>query len=131
MESNVWANPEVLKRLKNDYIIISLYVDDKKELDESLWYTSDKIHFATKYNLPKAIESPNYDDKVKKTIGKQNADLQIIMFNNNAQPYYLLLDHDGKKLAEPKAYDKEWKNFVEFLDEGKKAFENNHLLSSL
>ncbi|MCH8318169.1 MAG: thioredoxin family protein [Bacteroidetes bacterium] len=131
MESNVWAKPEVLKRLKNDYVIIALYVDDKKELDESQWYTSDKIHFATKYNLPKAIESPNYDDKVKKTIGKQNANLQIIMFNNNAQPYYLLLDHNGEKLAEPKTYDKDWKNFVKFLDEGLKVFENNDRLSSL
>lgn len=104
MEARVWSDPEVLRRLKEDYVVVALYVDEKTELPESAWYTSD------------------YDDKVKKTIGKQNADFQITRFNNNAQPYYVLLNNKGQLLKEPKAYDLSIQNFVEFLDEGKEHF---------
>ncbi|MDF9800909.1 thiol:disulfide interchange protein [Catalinimonas alkaloidigena] len=104
MEARVWSDPEVLRRLKEDYVVVALYVDEKTELPESEWYTSE------------------YDDKVKKTIGKQNADFQITRFNNNAQPYYVLLNNDGELLKEPKAYDLSIQNFIEFLDEGKERF---------
>ena len=53
---------------------------------------------------------------MKKTIGKQNADFQITAFNNNAQPYYVLMDHNKKPIIKPKAYDLSIKNFVDFLD---------------
>jgi thiol:disulfide interchange protein DsbD len=59
MEANVWSDPQVLERLKNDYVIVALYVDDKTQLPQNEWFTS------------------KYDNKVKKTIGKKNADLQI------------------------------------------------------
>jgi thiol:disulfide interchange protein DsbD len=104
MEANVWADPEVLKRLKEDFIVVALYVDDKTELPESEWYTS------------------RYDNKIKKSIGKQNADLQITNLDNNAQPFYILLGKDERVLAWPKAYDKSVKNFVEFLESGKKTY---------
>jgi len=106
MEAVVWSDPEVLRRLKEDYVIVALYVDDKTELPESEWYTS------------------TYDDKVKKTIGKQNADLQITNLNNNAQPFYVLVGNDEKVLVKPKAYDKSVNNFIKFLDRGVKEFEN-------
>ena len=64
MEAVVWSDPEVLKRLKNDYVVVALYVDDKTLLPESEWITS------------------RYDGKVKKTIGKKNADLQIANLEN-------------------------------------------------
>jgi len=105
MEAVVWSDPEVLRRLKEDYVIVALYVDDKTELPESEWYTS------------------TYDNKVKKTIGKQNADLQITNLNNNAQPFYVLVGHDEQVLVEPVAYDKSVSNFIQFLDKGKKRFE--------
>lgn len=104
MEARVWSDPQVLKRLKNDYVVVALYVDEKTELPETEWYES------------------SYDGKVKKTIGKQNADFQITRFNNNAQPYYVLLNDQGQLLKEPKAYDLSVENFVEFLDEGKAMF---------
>lgn len=104
MEANVWVKPEVLQRLQNDYIILALYVDDPTELPESEWVTS------------------TYDGKVKKTIGKINADLQISRFNNNAQPYYVLLGHDELPLVTPMAYDENVDNFVRFLDAGKANF---------
>jgi thiol:disulfide interchange protein len=99
MEARVWADPAVLERMRERFVMVALYVDDKKELSKEEWITS------------------TYDGKVKKSIGKQNADFQITRFNNNAQPYYIILDpHTEKLLAPPKAYDLEVKNFVDFLD---------------
>lgn len=111
MEATVWSDPEVLRRLQEAYVVIALYVDDKKLLPEKEWYRS------------------NYDQKLKKTIGDQNADLQIVKFNNNAQPFYILLDTQGQLLAKPKAYDLNPKNFVKFLDEGLLQFEKRMALA--
>ncbi len=104
MEARVWVDPAVLQRLNNDYVIVALYVDDKTELPEAQWYTS------------------KYDNKVKKTIGAQNADLQIVKYNNNAQPHYCLVDHEGNLLVAPKNYDLDPAKFASFLDSGKAAF---------
>jgi thiol:disulfide interchange protein DsbD len=98
MEANVWSDPRVLERLKNKFVVIALYVDDKSILPESEWITS------------------TYDGKVKKTLGKKYADFQISKFGVNAQPYYVLLDGKGEKLVEPRAYDLNADSFVEFLD---------------
>jgi len=104
MEARVWSDPQVLKRLKDDYVIVALYVDDKTELPEAEWYTS------------------TYDQKIKKTIGKQNADFQITYLNNNAQPFYVLVDNQEKVLVQPKPYDLNIDHFIHFLDEGKTKF---------
>ena len=104
MEAVVWSDPQVLERLKNDFVIVALYVDDKTELPESEWYTS------------------NYDGKLKKTIGKQNADLQITNLENNAQPFYILIGRDERVLAWPYAYDRDVESFIKFLDTGKTKF---------
>lgn len=104
MEANVWSDPKVLKRLQEDYIVVALYVDDKTQVPEEEWVRS------------------SYDGKVKKTIGKIYADLQIHNFNINAQPYYVLLGHDGEILARPRAYDLDVDDFVKFLDDGKDKF---------
>lgn len=105
MEARVWSDPQVLKRLKENFVVVALYVDDKTELPESQWFKSE------------------YDGKMKKSIGKQNADFQITKFNNNAQPYYVILDNDGTLIPPIKAYDLEIANFVAFLDEAKAEFE--------
>jgi thiol:disulfide interchange protein len=104
MEAVVWSDPQVLQRLQNDFVVVALYVDDKTELPEASWYTS------------------TYDNKVKKTIGKQNADLQITRLDNNAQPFYILLGKDERVLACPQSYDRSVENFVKFLDQGKEKF---------
>ncbi len=104
MEANVWSNPQVLQRLRDEYVVVALYVDDKTELPESAWYTS------------------TYDKKVKKTIGKQNADLQITRLNNNAQPFYVLVGKDERVLVTPYGYNLDADKFAAFLDEGKKKF---------
>ena len=105
MEAKVWIEPEVLNRFKEDFVMVALYIDERYELPEAEWYTSE------------------YDGKVKKTIGKQNADFQITRFNNNAQPYYVILDHDENVLVPPIAYETNVSRFVEFLDRGKAEFE--------
>lgn len=104
MEANVWSDPQVLKRLREDYVVVALYVDDKTELPESEWFTS------------------TYDKKVKKTIGKQNADLQITNLNNNAQPFYVLVGKDERVLVSPFGYNLNAENFVRFLDQGKSKY---------
>lgn len=104
MEENVWVDPQVLKRLKEDFVMVALYIDERLELPESEWYTS------------------SYDGKVKKTLGKQNADFQITRFNNNAQPYYVILDHNEQLVAKPRGYNTDIAAFVEFLDGAKRIF---------
>jgi thiol:disulfide interchange protein DsbD len=104
MEEYVWAKPEVLKRLQNDFIIVSLYADERKVLPEADWYTSKR------------------DGKVKKTIGEQNHDLQITKYNFSAQPQYVIIDGNEKQLSGPSFFDTDEQKFVDFLDKGKNAF---------
>lgn len=104
MEARVWSDPRVLKKLREEFVLVALYVDDKTELPESEWITS------------------TYDGKVKKTIGKKYADFQISRFNINAQPYYVLLDAKGELLVPAKAYDLDVDKFLEFLDSGLAEF---------
>jgi thiol:disulfide interchange protein DsbD len=106
MEANVWSDPAVLKRLRDDYIVLALYVDDKTKLPESEWVKS------------------TYDNKIKKTVGKKYADFQISKFGVNAQPYYVLMNADGDVLTNSRAYNLDVDAFVKFLDEGKKNFKS-------
>ena len=109
MEANVWSDPKVLSILKNDYIVVAMYVDDKKiKLPESEWYTS------------------TYDGKVKKTLGEKNFDFQKTKFNANAQPFYVLMGHNGEVLTQPRAYDLDIAEFVKFLNTGLDNFEKNN-----
>ena len=103
MEANVWSDPNVQKLLRDNYVIIALYVDDKKQLPESEWVTTA-------------------DGKVRKTLGKINASFQIERFGINAQPYYVLLDNTGKPLVTPRSYDLDVNGFINFLESGLKAY---------
>ncbi|TAE80896.1 MAG: DUF255 domain-containing protein [Bacteroidetes bacterium] len=108
MEEYVWAKPEVLKRLKNDFIVVSLYADERKVLPENEWYTSKR------------------DGKIKKTIGEQNQDLQISKYNFSAQPQYVIIDGNENQLSGPKFFDTEEQTFIDFLDAGKNNFKQTH-----
>jgi thiol:disulfide interchange protein DsbD len=110
MEANVWSDPGVLKRLKEEFVVISLYVDDKTQLPETEWVLSSA------------------DGKIKKSIGKIYADMQIYNFNVNAQPYYILLGHNGELLAKPRAYNLDVEEFITFLDTGINNFKNGKSL---
>ena len=99
MEANVWSAPPVLQRLREKFIVTALYVDDKTEVPANEWITS------------------TYDGKVKKSIGRIYADLQISKYNINSQPYYVLLDTSGNLLAQPRSYNLNVNEFVKWLDE--------------
>jgi len=104
MEANVWSDEKVQAILTENYVILALYVDDKKELPESEWTTGE-------------------DGKIRKTIGKVNADRQIRMFGTNAQPYYCLMDPRAETLlVEPRSYDLDVAGFIRFLQSGVSAY---------
>jgi|WetSurMetagenome_2_1015567.scaffolds.fasta_scaffold01495_10 thiol:disulfide interchange protein len=104
MEARVWSDPEVLKRLSENFVIVSLYEDDRTMLPENEWITS-KI-----------------DGKVKKTIGKVNEDLEISLFNTNALPLYVITDHEGKPLNKPMPTNLNISEYKSWLDEGAALF---------
>jgi thiol:disulfide interchange protein len=106
MEDQVWIDPRVLRRLAQDYVLVSLYVDDKKELSEEEKYIS-----------------PVTGKKIK-TIGNKWSDLQTTRFKTNSQPYYVLLDHEENMLNEPTGYDPNIERFIDFLDNGKNEFQS-------
>lgn len=99
MEARVLSDPEILKMLREDYVFVALYGDDKKnKVPEEDWITTDR-------------------GKVLKTLGKINSYKVLKEFGVNAQPYYILKGH-GKLLAEPRSYNLDIEAFREFLKEG-------------
>ncbi|MDX5320895.1 MAG: thioredoxin family protein [Bacteroidota bacterium] len=104
MEEDVWPNPEIARRLKDDVIIVSLYTDEKRELPESKWYTSER------------------DGRVKKTVGAQNLDREISQYDENAQPMYFIVDENGKVLSKFNGYKNDPEAFAKFIDDGVAAF---------
>lgn len=100
MEERVWSDPRVLKVLKNDIVLISLYVDDKRELPEEEKYTS------------------TINGKEVTTIGKKWSEFQINKYKANAQPYYVLIDHKEENLNEYSAYNPDADDYLAWLKEG-------------
>jgi thiol:disulfide interchange protein len=107
MEAKVWSDPEVLRRLRENFVIIGLYVDDRTLLPESEWITS-------------AI-----DGKLKKTIGKINEDLEISKFRTNALPLYVITDHEGNPLNNPMPTNLNVEGYKKWLDEGFELFKSS------
>jgi len=104
MEAKVWSDPEVLRRLRDNFVIIALYVDDRTQLDESEWIVS------------------SIDGKQKKTIGKVNEDIEISRFKTNALPLYVITDHEGKPLNKPMPTNLNIEEYKKWLDEGVALF---------
>lgn len=104
MEESVWPDPQVLKRLKEDYILVSLYVDDRTALDADEEYVSE------------------FSGKRIRRVGQKWSDLQASKFGTNAQPYYVIVDGDGKQLVPAQAYNEDIQNYIRFLDSGLAAF---------
>lgn len=106
MEARVWADPTVLSILRNDYVVVALYTDDKKQLPESEWVTTES-------------------GKVLKSLGKINSHYALTRFGVNAQPYYVLQGDNGEILTAPRGYDLDVDGFVRFLKDGIEAYEAN------
>jgi thiol:disulfide interchange protein DsbD len=104
MEEKVWSDPTVLKLLKNDYIVVSLYVDDKDVmLDKNEWFTGKS------------------SGRQVKLLSEKNAEIQACYFNSNSQPMYILMNSDEKMLQNPgsaETFDYDAKKFANFLSNG-------------
>ena len=100
MEAQVWSNSEVMKRLKDNFVIVSLYIDVTQiDLQENEQYYSKALN--------KKIE----------TLGDLNADRQVTYYKSNAQPFYLFLDANESKLAhDGYGYDPSVEKFINLLD---------------
>ncbi len=108
MESQVWSNPEVAKRLKEDFIVASLYCDfNRIKLPEDQQYFSKDLN-------SQVI-----------TVGNKNADLQASKFGSNSQPFYFFVDENGDKLADAGySYDPDVPKFIAHLDKVKETYKN-------
>ena len=104
MEAAVWTDNQVANILNDKYVLISLYVDDKTALPEPLEVTE------------------NGQTNVLRTVGDKWSYLQRVKFGANAQPFYVLLDNDGKPLAGSRAYDEDIQAYIDFLNQGLKNY---------
>jgi thiol:disulfide interchange protein DsbD len=102
IEENVWTDPEVYSLINDNFVLISLYVDDRKELDV-------KDFIRLKYKSGK--------EKIIKTVGEKGATFQAINFKSASQPYYVLLDNDLRILNKPIQYTSKDK-YLNWLKEG-------------
>lgn len=108
MEEQVWSDPTVLAKLRDDVVLVSLYVDERTELPAEEQYISEVT------------------GKKVRTIGNKWSDFQAKNYQANAQPYYVILGHDDlKPLHEHAAYDPNIPKFVDWLDRGVKLFEES------
>lgn len=104
MEERVWSDPKVLKVLNNDVVLISLYVDDKRKLPEGESVIS-KI-----------------SGKELRYVGQKWSEFQILKYKANAQPFYVLMDHDENNLIEPVGYTPDIEEYYSWLQKGVGAF---------
>jgi len=107
MEERVWSEPQVLEILKNEMVLVSLYVDDKRDLPEDEKYISE--------TTGKNIES----------IGNKWSDFQITRYKANAQPYYVLIDHNEEMLMPPSGYEPDADKYYNWLEKGVNNFKND------
>ena len=101
MEAAVWTDPRVADLLTKDYVLISLYVDDKTPLAE-----------------PIEVKDAQGNTKTLRTVGAKWSYLQSHKFGTNAQPYYVLLDNEGQLLMPGRGYNEDVAAYVDFLQEG-------------
>ena len=106
MEEQVWSNPKVAKMLTEDVVLVSLYVDDRKALPE-------EEHRVEKYG--------GKDFRIR-TVGNKWSYLQASQFDRNAQPFYVMIDHDGEHVGGSAGYDPDPSLFLDFLEEGLAEF---------
>jgi thiol:disulfide interchange protein DsbD len=103
MEESVWSDEKVLNHLRKDFVVVSLYVDDREA-------------------LPKEKQTKNYEGEIMKTTGDVYTNMQITRYNKNAQPYYVLLNGDEKPLNLPSPANFNVEQYNAFLEEGLKNF---------
>ena len=106
MELAVWTDPKVSKLINEDYVLITLYVDNKTSLPEPI----DVVENGVKRRL--------------RSVGDRWSYLQRVKFGSNSQPYYVLIDNEGLPLNKSYAYDENVDKYIDFLESGLKNFKN-------
>jgi len=106
MDARVWSDPGVQQRLRDNFVLVALYVDDRTKLPENEVFVS------------------KVDGREKKTIGKKNEDIEISMFNTNTLPLYAIVDPSGKPLIETRGTDFDIQAYIDWLDRGAEAYRN-------
>ena len=101
MEAAVWTDPQVAQKLENDYVLISLFVDDKTPLAKHIEVTEE-----------------NGQKRTLRTVGDKWSYLQRSKFGANAQPFYVLLNEEGHPLAGSRSYDEDIQGYIDFLNKG-------------
>lgn len=104
MELSVWTDPKVSQLLNDDYVLITLYVDEKTKLPEPIRITE------------------NGQERTLRTIGDKWSYLQRTKFGANAQPFYVLIDNEGKPLNKSYSYDEDIQKYIDFLETGLKNY---------
>lgn len=107
MEEQVWSVPEVYQTIKDDYVLISLYIDERKKLSEDEKFT---------------IERDNGTVKHIRTVGDKWATFQTLNFKNNSQPFYVLLSPELELLNSPSGYESNSDKYLEWLKKGVENF---------
>lgn len=105
MEERVWSNPKILNLLKEEIVLISLYVDDKRPLPDGQEITSE------------------ISGKKLRYVGQKWSEFQILRYKANAQPFYVIMDHDETDLIEPIGYTPNEDEYYDWLRKGVDAFE--------
>jgi thiol:disulfide interchange protein len=111
MEEQVWSTPEVFELISQDYVLVSLYVDDRKALDPDQQFS---------------YAQPNGRIKQLKTVGDKWATFQTINFKNNSQPYYILIDQDLNLLNKPVGYTPDVDEYAQWLTDGLEQYQSTH-----
>ena len=106
MDARVWSDPGVQQRLRDNFVLVGLYVDDRTKLPENEIYVS------------------KVDGKQKKTMGKKNEDIEISMFNTNTLPLYAIVDPEGKPLIETRGTNYDIQAYIEWLDRGARTYQD-------
>lgn len=105
MQAQIWGDKNIAKKFNEDFILTAMYVDERTiEIPENEQYTS------------------TYDGKLKTTLGQVNADYQIVNYQCNTQPYYVIVSPEGETLVEPMPYCTNNEEFVQFLEKGLDEF---------
>ena len=106
MDARVWSDPVVQQRIRENFVLVGLYIDDRTKLPENEIFVS------------------KVDGKEKKTLGKKNEDIEISMFKTNSMPLYAIVDPSGKPLTETRGTDFDIQAYIDWLDRGAEAYRN-------
>lgn len=104
MDARVWSDPEVQRRIRENFVLVGLYVDDRTKLPDNEIFVS------------------KVDGKEKKTMGKKNEDIEISMFNTNSLPLYAVVDTDGKPIIETRGTDFDIQAYIDWLDRAAESY---------